>query len=231
MKRGFIEGKTLTYLALLLALAAPGLGQGEDEPYFSLRSSRTFGSNSRPNVELTATNVDSLDFRVYRVNDPITFFQQLEDPHQFGGRVPLPSHEPTLLERIHTWKASLRADIRRSLRAQFTESPAAHFASLLHGSNAAANQAHYPESPVLNPRQLVLSFTQPVHSQTRWQSQSVSLDIKDRGVYLVEAVNKDLRAYTILMVSDIAMVSKSAQGEVTNLLVDRASCRNRELGH
>ena len=63
---------SLAYVVLLLAVAAPGLGQSEDEPYFSLRSSRTFGSNGAPDVALSATNVDTLDFRVYRVNDPVT---------------------------------------------------------------------------------------------------------------------------------------------------------------
>ena len=85
--------KTLTHILLLLAVAAAGLGQSEDQPYFSLRSERTFGSGGAPSVTLTSSNVDSLDFRVYRINDPVQFFQQLEDSHEFGGRVPRPPHE------------------------------------------------------------------------------------------------------------------------------------------
>ena len=82
---------SLARVLVLLAVAAPGLGQSEDEPYFSLRSSRTFGSNGTPNVALSASNVDSLDFRVYRINDPVQFFEQLEDPHEFGGHVAPPA--------------------------------------------------------------------------------------------------------------------------------------------
>jgi hypothetical protein len=201
-------------LLLLLAVAAAGLGQSEDEPYFSLRSSRTFGSNGAPNIALSASNVDSLDFRVYRINDPVAFFQQLEDPHQFGGRVPRPPHQPSFLEMVHNWKARLRATVRRSVRAQFTESPAAHFQNLLHGTKTPAGQAHYPESPVLNPQQLVLSFAHKVQSQQRWGNENVNLDLKQRGVYLVEAVNKDLRAYTILIVSDLVMTTKTGGGVV-----------------
>ena len=135
-----MKRSSLARVALLLAIAAAGLGQSEDEPYFSLRSSHTFGSNSggsnsggsnsggsnsAPNVALSASNVDSLDFRVYRINDPVQFFQQLEDPHEFGGSVPRPPHQPSFLETIHEWKSTLRATIRRSVRAQFTESPVA----------------------------------------------------------------------------------------------------------
>jgi uncharacterized protein YfaS (alpha-2-macroglobulin family) len=237
-----MKRNSLARLLLLLAVAAAGLGQGEDEPYFSLRSSRTFGSGGKPSVALSASNVESLDFRVYRINDPVEFFQQLEDPHQFGGHVPRPPHEVTFLEFIHEWKSRLRASIRRSLRAQFTESPAAHFESLLHGSQSAAGQAHYPESPVLNPRQLVLSFTRPVHSRTRWDNETVGLDLKERGVYLVEAVNRDLRAYTILMVSDIVLTTKNGDGRIVAFVADRKTgepvrgveistvMRNRRLG-
>ena len=212
---------SLARLLLLLALAAAGLGQSEDEPYFSLRSSHTFGSNGAPNVMLSASNVDSLDFRAYRINDPVEFFQQLEDPHEFGGRVPRPPHQPSFLETIHDWKAGLRATVRRSVRAQFTESPSAHFQNLLHGTKNAASQAHYPESPVLNPQQLVLSFTHKVQNQQRWGNETVDLDLKQRGVYLVEAVNKDLRAYTILIVSDLVMTTKTGDKGIVAFVSDR----------
>jgi hypothetical protein len=205
----------------LLAVAAAGLGQSESEPYFSLSSSRTFGSHGRPIVQLTATNVDALDFRVYRINDPVEVFQQLEDPHQFGGHAPRPPHEVSFLELIHDWKSRLRTTIRHSVRDQFTESPTAHFESLLHPSKTAAGQAHYPESPVLNPQQLVLSFSHPVQSHRRWNGESVSLDLKERGVYLVEAVNQDLRAYTIVMVSDLVLTTKNSDGHIAAFVADR----------
>ena len=103
---------SLARVVLLLAVAAAGLGQSEDKPYFSLQSSHTFGSNGAPNVALTSSNVESLDFRVYRINDPVQFFEQMEDPHEFGGHSPRPPHEISFLEAIHDWKASLRAAVR-----------------------------------------------------------------------------------------------------------------------
>ena len=72
-------------VCLVLVLSA--LGQGENDTYFALSSSRSFGSgaDSKPTVSMNGWNVESLDFRVYRINDPREFFQQLERPHQFGG--------------------------------------------------------------------------------------------------------------------------------------------------
>jgi hypothetical protein len=90
----------------------------EAEPYFALNSLRSWDSGTKPSVSLTAWSVDVLEFRVYRVNDPVRFFEQIESPHSFGGRAPRPPHETTLLERIRNWKHGTRANIRRSLRAQ-----------------------------------------------------------------------------------------------------------------
>ncbi|MBZ5620829.1 MAG: alpha-2-macroglobulin [Acidobacteriia bacterium] len=210
-------------LLLLLAAAAPALSQGESEPYFSISSNRTFPSNGKTVIELSATNLDSLEFRIYRVEDPVKFFQQIEDPHQFGGRVPAPPREPALLERIHLWKRSLRANIRRSLRAQFTESPSAHLVSSLPHQPAKPGDAgtYYAETPLLNSQQLVHSFVQPVESHSRWDRQTVELGVKEKGVYLVEAVRHDLRAYTILVITDVVLITKTGKGRIVNLMVDR----------
>jgi uncharacterized protein YfaS (alpha-2-macroglobulin family) len=216
--------RAMTKVALLLAAAACMLGQSENEPYFALSTSSTFASNGTVTVGLTAWNVDALEFRVYRVQDPLKFFQQIEDPHRFGGRAPQPPRRRTLLERIHSWKRSLRADVRRSLRGQFTESPSARLH--LRGTKRApmplsSRETHYAEAPVLNSQQLVMTFMQPVRTHERWDRQTVEMNLKDKGVYLVEAVKGQLRAYTIVMVSDSVMITKTAKGRVINLVVDR----------
>ena len=212
---------------MLLMLAAPGLSQDEDEPYFSLSSMRTFGAGAKPSVSLNAWNVAELEFRVYRINDPVQFFEQLENAHEFGGRVPRPPHQRTLLERIHEWKHGMRTGIRRGLRNQFTESPSAHLGNAFAGESKpaaaapAAGGTHYAEAPVLNAQQLVLTFHHAPKSHNRWESQNVDVGVKDRGVYLVEAVRGELRAYTILMVSDLVMVTKTGNGRLVNFLADR----------
>jgi len=212
---------------MLLMLAAPGLSQDEDEPYFSLSSMRTFGAGAKPSVSLNAWNVAELEFRVYRINDPVQFFEQLENAHEFGGRVPRPPHQRTLLERIHEWKHGMRTGIRRGLRNQFTESPSAHLGNAFAGESKpaaaapAAGGTQYAEAPVLNAQQLVLTFHHAPKSHNRWESQNVDVGVKDRGVYLVEAVRGELRAYTILMVSDLVMVTKAGNRRLVNFLADR----------
>src|ERR1039458_9381772 len=153
--------------------------------------------------------------------EPVKFFQQIENPHQFGARTPAPPRDPTLLERIHYWKRSLRASIRLGLRAQFTESPSAHFETLFPPKSTAptgARETHYAEAPVLNAQQLVLSFVVPVQSRNRWERQTVPVNVAGKGVYIVEAVKGELRAYTVLMVSDSVLITKTGKGRIVNML-------------
>jgi len=208
-------------LALLLA-AAPGIGQTEDEPYFALSSAKTFGAGEEVSVQLNAWNVSALDFRVYRVNDPVRFFEQLDDPHMFGGRAQRPPREQTLLERFHAFKREWRTAMSDLFRDQFSTDSRHRIRAAFSGKPARSSKvASYAEAPLLNPQQLVATWHQTVASTERWETQTVPVEIKGKGVYLVEAVNQQLRAYTIVIVSDLAMITKQAPGRMVALVVNR----------
>ena len=74
------------------------------KPYFSLATNRTFGTRENPRLWLDYRAVSSLDFRVYRINDPAKFFAQLSNPHQMGKQeeeqiATSLTRSPSLLER------------------------------------------------------------------------------------------------------------------------------------
>ena len=102
------------------AAAAQSPLPSETRAAFSLSSSRVASSRETPAIYLTYRRLDHLDFRVYRVNDPVTFLAGLKDPHQLGSEEPLVDQEPTTLERIADWKAAWRWRIRSFFRGQFT---------------------------------------------------------------------------------------------------------------
>ena len=55
----------------------------------------------------------------------------------------------------------------------------------------------------------------------------IPLGKRERGVYLVEAVAGDLRAYTVVVVTDLAMVEKaSPNGEIAGLCSRSQERRN-----
>jgi hypothetical protein len=212
--------------AFALVLAAPLVCQDEARPYFTISSGRTFGSTETPAIMLSGWQVDAVQIRVYRVNDPVKFFTDLEDPHGFGGTRPRVGVRPTLLERIHNWKRSVRRSIRVDLRSQFSESPSAHLRRLFPSKPAAAPQnraTYFANAPVLNQDQLLLSFIQPLSGRAAWNSSTVSIPVKSKGLFLVEAVHGNLRAYTILMVSDIVLLTKAGRDHVLGWLADRVT--------
>src|SRR6059036_1030411 len=106
-------------LAIFLFTCLPA--QEPNQPYFSLSSSKTYAPGDKPSIQMWSQNVDTLEFRVYRVRDPILFFQKLEDVHRFGaGAEPRKAKQLTPIERFHALKARARDTVRNSLRAQYT---------------------------------------------------------------------------------------------------------------
>jgi hypothetical protein len=70
--------------ALIVSSLLPTSAQDDTKPYFSLSTGKTYGPGDKPALQMWSQNVDSLEFRVYRVNDPILFFQKMEDVHRAG---------------------------------------------------------------------------------------------------------------------------------------------------
>jgi uncharacterized protein YfaS (alpha-2-macroglobulin family) len=213
---------------LLFLLAFPTVAQvDEGQPYFSLSSNRTFGTGEKPSIQLWAQGVDMLQFRVYRVNDPVKFFENLGDQHRFGGHTQRPSRELTAIERFHQWKTRSRAAMRNLFRAQYTaESRSAirHWEAeraqkVVEHKQAAATE--YANVPLLNPQQVVMVWQQSVPKGNRWDAQTVPVNVTKKGLYLVEATNGTLQAYTIVSVTDLGIIAKGSPGRVRARIVDR----------
>jgi alpha-2-macroglobulin len=214
-------------LIFLLGLTVLLSGQTDDEqPFFSLSSSLTFATGEKPSVELAAVDVADLDFRVYRINDPLKFFRQLPDAHSFGGQAMRPERQQTLLEKFHHLKAAWHSQMRFAIRDQFDSDAWTQIRSRRPHTNSnerESNVTSYAAAPVLNSQQLVATWKQHVKSLGRWRSQSIPVEVKDKGVYVVEAVQGDLRAYTLVFISDLALITKASGSRVLAFAADRKS--------
>ena len=106
--------------------------------------------------------VDHLDFRVYRVKDPVQFFAKLRDAHSFGSEKAELAREKTWLERFHEWKRDLRASIRDFFRPQLRYETRCQF----HAARVQEQKLQripldvtaYAQVPLLNREQLVLGW-------------------------------------------------------------------------
>lgn len=202
------------------------------KPFFSLSTNRTYATSENARLWLDHRGVEKLDFRVYRVNDPQRFFSQLSNPHQMGEdeqeqlalRV---SAEPTVLERVRAVKVWAYSGIRNYFRDQLKQNTRVTFNHKFRAEETARrvplNVADFARVPLLNPSQLVTSWREPLPSITNYYDRRmIPLGKRESGVYLVEAVGGNLRAYTVVVVTDLATVEKaSGNGELLVYAVDR----------
>src|SRR5262245_8032529 len=211
---------------LLLLLLLPTSAQDGNQPYFSLSSSRTFAPGEKPSIQMWSQNIDSLEFRVYRVKDPVLFFQKLQDVHRFGtGAEPRKAKQVTLIERFHQFKARARKTVRNSFRAQYTADSRESIRGWLSANNRQPINpvTNYPGLPLLNSQQVVSVWRQNVARGHRWESEGIPIPVNDKGLYLVEAAHETLRAYTVVVITDLAIVTKTAPGRVVSFVTDRST--------
>ena len=206
----------------------------EIKPFFSISTNRTYSSAENPRLWLDHRGLESLDFRVYRINDPQQFFAQLNDPHQMGENEQEQfannlSSRPSLLERVRGVKLWAYVNIRSYFREQVKSDTRRSFHQKVRASESnrrvPLNVADYARVPLLNPNQLVTSWREPLPLiENYFDRRMVPLGKRESGVYLVEAVGGDLRAYTVVVVTDLTLVEKlSPRGDLLVYAADRKS--------
>ena len=207
------------------------------KPYFSLSTNRTFSTADKGRVWINYVGVEHLDFRVYRVSDPVKFFKRLNNPHKMGEQEKTEvtasiKQTPSLIEKIREFKVSVYKSLKNYFRSQLRRESRESLNQKLRGEGdrVPLNVADFARVPLLNPDQLVSSWRerlQPLDSF--YDARMVMLGRRDPGVYLIEAVNGDLRAYTVAIVSDLTLINKTAPtGEMLVFAVDRQSGAPRE---
>src|SRR5437879_1225433 len=138
----------------------------------------------------------------------------------YGARI-------SLLERTHRLKISLFTAVRDYVRAhlltQHRETFNQKFRKETEPTRTPLNIADYARVPLLNPDQKVKDWREPLPPlEKEYDSRMVTLGKQEPGVYLIEAVNGDLRAYSIAIVSNLTMIEKTTKdGQVLVYVVDR----------
>ena len=225
--------RRLHALLLVGLLLVPALAQddeaGGSEGFFSLAVNRTFGPGEKPVVQLYGSGVQVVEMRVYRINNPVKFFQSLEEAHRFGtAPQPRPvagaEEAKTPLEKFHRFKRRTQVWVRNVFRAQFSGDARAEIRRSMYtppSRKAAPSAVNYAAVPVLNPQQLVSTWQQPLTRANPWESSSIPLEIPGKGVYVVEATDGKLRAFTIVQVTELVVLTKGAPGRMMARVVRR----------
>jgi uncharacterized protein YfaS (alpha-2-macroglobulin family) len=168
-----------------------------------------------------------LEFRVYHVNDPEKFIGGLSEMHSFGETSNSPVEqidEKTWLERFHDWKHDLWIDVKHFFRAQLslaTRDALKEKQSGLAKRSRIVGVAQFAQVPLLNDKQLVARWRQEVPPTYVSDNQVLPIDPLPPGMYLVEATDGRLKAYTLLMVSETALITRTVAGQMVAFVVDR----------
>jgi len=217
-----------------LPSAEPEASAFSSQPYFSLTTNRTYSPNETARLWASYQNVDHLDFRVYRIKDPNKFFQQLEDPHQLGEKEKTEVSQGygsrvSVLERTHRFKLSIFSAIKDYVRAHLLKEHRETFNQKFRKEDEPTrtplNVADYARVPLLNPDQKVSDWREKLPAlENEYDSRVISLGHREPGVYLVEAVNGNQRAYSVAVVTNLTMIEKTTKdGQVLVYVVDRKS--------
>ena len=197
---------------------------------FNLSTAKTFAPGEQPTIHLYTHDVDALEFRIYRVNDPVKFIENLRELHSFGPEASLLDKEQiderTWLERFHDWKADLWDSVRTFFRYQFSRTARTAMREKQSGwkrGSRIVSEAEFAQIPILNQRQLVARWRQQVPSTFISDENEIPLSKLDAGLYLLEATDGRYKAYTLLMVSEMALVTRTAAGSTLAYVVDRVS--------
>jgi len=202
------------------------------KPYFSLTTNRSYSPSESARLWASYQNIEYLDFRVYRINDPGKFFKQLDDPHEMGEKEKQEIAQgygasPSLLERTHRLKTSLfgavRDYVRTHLNKDHRESFNQKFRAEPPAERTPLNVADYARVPLLNPDQKVKDWREKLPAlENDYDSRMIPLGKMDPGVYLIEGVNEGMRAYSIAIVTNLTMIEKTNRhGQVMVYIVDR----------
>ena len=206
---------------------------------FSLSTSRTFAPGESVKIQLFARNVPELEFRVYKVRDAEKFFAGLKDPHSFGAESYAPQEQidqRTLVERLHDFKAHLWWLIRRFFRGQFTDEARDTFReqqAKLGKRSQVVGATQFAQIPLLNASQLVARWKLETPPALVSETQQLPIDGLSAGVYLIEATDGTYKAYTVAIVTAIAMVERTLNGASRSLRgrpQDRRACGRSGCG-
>ena len=211
--------------SLFTSLKAEAQVDRDERPAFSLSTSEVFTTRDAPSFYLIFRRVPHLDFRVYKVRDPFAFFASLRDPHQLGGSEAEVQQERTLIEKLADWKRGQRQYVQRFARAQASQPyRAARRAATdqaVVAQRVVLNANTFAQVPLLNPDQVVTTWRELLPNHRDAEVRRVPVELRQPGIYVVEAVSDLLRAYTIVIVSDVGLVTKTSPGQMLFFAANR----------
>ncbi len=196
----------LLFLSFMLtAINQVGFG------YIELASEKIFSPGEEAYVHIQSYGAKKVGIRVYRLSSPKEYIKGLKNIHYPNMKTK--RRAANLFQIKEELSRKLARQWRRFVRNNFSS----EFREDLIKGMALKSSAHdkikddyYELFPVLKGYKLLKKIPHKIKKGKYYYSYSkIPLGIKKKGIYLVEGVYKSKAAYTVVMISDIAFVTKT----------------------
>jgi uncharacterized protein YfaS (alpha-2-macroglobulin family) len=209
-------------LASLFLVALPAAAQER----FYLSTERVFAPGEPAEVLLEANGVHALQVRLYRIENPRAWFDAQADLHRpvEESEAPRSASWPLLSRGARTGLNELLQDTRKLFGKEARESLTEALPELHRAASAGGSVVE--DEKVLPPLQehpLLEIWSMPLSETEGWTYDSISIPAYEPGAYLVEATSGSAVASTVVLITDVAIVTKQSSSTLYVWAVDPAS--------
>jgi uncharacterized protein YfaS (alpha-2-macroglobulin family) len=215
----------LAGLLILFAWHGTFVCEEEKVPVFNLNSSKVYKPGDEVTIHLESRNLEYVDFRVYKVDDPAGLLLAQEDPHYIK--------DPSLLktktagEKLKGGWEDFQQKIKNNFKKRMSLESRVKIRKTLH-IEAKPGVKTVPASAkisLLNEQKLALTpWREEVKQKEQdywWTYQDVKIPVKDAGAYLVEGMYQDKKAYILVVVTPSGFLVTRSPNEVLVYACDR----------
>jgi uncharacterized protein YfaS (alpha-2-macroglobulin family) len=216
------RARVVVALTALLSLWSGGAHAGR----FYLSTERVFAPGQAPSVKLEANGLTSLDVRVYKLDDPRAWFDAQRDLHRpaVTHASPRPKTTALLSRGARFGLERLLLDVRKRFGDEGREAlkgvvPDVHAAAMAGVSTTVPHEI----LPPLEGHALLDAWRVSLPARDGWVYDEVAIPVRDPGAYLVEALADGQVGYAVVLVSNVALVTKQSSTQLLVWAIDPAS--------
>ena len=211
----------LPMLPLVAAIiAAPNLAWAQS---FFISTEKIVAPGQPAEIKLEARNIDALELRLYRVEDPARYFDKMADLHRPKEDVqkPRPPQLQALSRGLQLGLDQLRSALRRPFTQRAKDALRELAPAAVETADRGARSAPVRKKvPLLEAHLLVDAWTESLPPREGWYYGRLTVPAHKPGVYVVEAVHDTRVAHTVLIVSEIALITKQSADALLVWTVD-----------
>ncbi|HUU01621.1 MAG TPA: MG2 domain-containing protein [Myxococcota bacterium] len=212
--------------AVLVALLGMSSAAGALQPRFYLSTERVFSpEESDIHVRLEARSLPYVDFRLYRVTDPLKFFGHQDNLHRIEMKN-APARMNSLDVLGGLWRDGLQAGIRQ-MREGFSDKARAAGRDAFGGQLQDLQESIAPASamttvvPFIKDLDLADSWREEIPpGSPEWAYLDVKINTHEPGVYLVQGIHGNEIGYTMVIISRMIVLTRQSPDKILVYAVD-----------